>query len=359
MSVSIAVDCMGGDYGLKVTLPAAIAFAASHPQVQLILVGQKDLIETQLAQQERGASVHPNIQIEHASEVVSMQDSVEVALRKKRDSSIRVAADAVKSGRANALVSAGNTGALMAISRYVLKTLPGIERPAIATELPNTKGGSTIVLDLGANAQAEPLHLLQFAVMGAALAAAVQGKERARIGLLNIGEELIKGNDVVKAAGELLRSSPLNFIGNVEGNDIFNGDVDVVVCDGFVGNVALKSSEGVAQMIKTILAEEFDRNFFTRAMKMLAAPALLAIKNRVDHRRYNGAALLGLNGVVIKSHGSMDAFGFECAIKKASDAVEHQILQRTSETILSLHQALNTATSSKEEPLSTPPGVCV
>lgn len=341
MSVSIAIDCMGGDYGLKVTLPAALAFARQHPEVQLILVGQKNLIDAQLAQQRQAGGVYPNIQLQHASEVVSMNDSVEVALRKKRDSSLHVAAQTVKSGRANALVSAGNTGALMAISRYVLKTLPGIERPAIATELPNAKGESTIVLDLGANAQAEPVHLLQFAVMGAALAAAVQGKERARIGLLNIGEELIKGNDVVKAAGELLRQCPLNFIGNVEGDDIFNGSVDVVVCDGFVGNVALKSSEGVAQMIKTILAEEFDRNIFTRAMKILAAPALLAIKHRVDHRRYNGAALLGLNGVVIKSHGSMDAFGFQCAIKKAFDAVEHQVLQRTSETIASMHHALN------------------
>lgn len=351
MGICIALDCMGGDHGICVTVPAAISFAQKHPSVTLLLVGKADEIESYLSRSRAAQSLRARLLIEPATEVVEMHDSVEVALRKKRDSSIRVAANAIKSGKAAALVSAGNTGALMAISRNVLKTLPGIDRPAIATELPNAKGEGTIVLDLGANAQCEPEHLLQFAVMGAALSAAIEGKERARIGLLNIGEEIIKGNDVVKAAGELLRASTLNFIGNVEGNDIFRGTVDVVVCDGFVGNVALKSSEGVAQMIKAILSEEFDRNLFTRLLKLLAAPVLLAIKSRVDHRRYNGAALLGLNGVVIKSHGSMDAFGFEHAIKKAFDAVEHRVLERTSEALASMQHVLTVDAAS---PIASP-----
>jgi phosphate acyltransferase len=344
MSVNIAVDCMGGDHGIDVTTPAAVSFACAHADAHVFLVGKAELIEPRLVRCSGYASVSKRLEIRAASEVVEMNDTVEVALRKKRDSSIRVAANLVKTGEASALVSAGNTGALMAISRYVLKTLPGIERPAIATEIPNVKGAGTIVLDLGANAQCEPEHLLQFAVMGVALSAAIQGKERPTVGLLNIGEEIIKGNDVVKAAGELLRASTLNFIGNVEGNDIFRGSVDVVVCDGFVGNVALKSSEGVAQMIKSVLAEEFDRNALTRLLKLVAAPVLLAIKSRVDHRRYNGAVLLGLNGVVVKSHGGMDAFGFEHALNKAYEAVQHDVLERTSSALGSMHHVLSGAT---------------
>ncbi|MGL4577048.1 MAG: phosphate acyltransferase PlsX [Burkholderiaceae bacterium] len=337
-SIRIAVDCMGGDHGVKVTVPAAIKFALAHPDASVLLVGLEDQIKPQLAS--RAAVLGDRLTVVHASEVVEMHDTVEVALRKKRDSSIRVAANLVKEGRADACVSAGNTGALMAISRYVLKTLPGIDRPAIATELPNSRGDGTIVLDLGANAECLPEHLLQFAVMGAALAQAIEGKETPRVGLLNIGEEVIKGNEVVKAAGELLRASPLNFIGNVEGNDIFKGTADVVVCDGFVGNVALKSSEGVAQMIKAVINEEFGRNPFAKLLKLIAAPVLLRVKDRVDHRRYNGAALVGLNGIVIKSHGSMDAFGFEFAIKRAYDAVKNEALARTSATLAGMQHAL-------------------
>jgi glycerol-3-phosphate acyltransferase PlsX len=336
--IRIAIDCMGGDHGVSVTVPAAIKFALEHSDASVLLVGLEEKIKPYIAS--RAAVLGERLSVVHASEVVEMHDTVEVALRKKRDSSIRVAASLVKDGRADASVSAGNTGALMAVSRYVLKTLPGIDRPAIATELPNSRGDGTIVLDLGANAECLPEHLLQFAVMGAALAQAIEGKESPRVGLLNIGEEVIKGNEVVKAAGELLRASPLNFIGNVEGNDIFKGTVDVVVCDGFVGNVALKSSEGVAQMIKAIINEEFGRSPFAKLLKLVAAPVLLRVKDRVDHRRYNGAALVGLNGIVIKSHGSMDAFGFEFAIKRAYDAVKNRALERTSATLAGMQQAL-------------------
>jgi phosphate acyltransferase len=336
--VTLAVDCMGGDHGIQVTVPAAIQFAASHADASILLVGREEQVKAAIAS--RAASLGERVRIVHAAEVVEMDDPVEVALRKKRDSSIRVAASLVKEGRADACISAGNTGALMAVSRYVLKTLPGIDRPAIATELPNIKGDGTLVLDLGANPECEPHHLLQFAVMGAALAQALDGKETPRIGLLNIGEEIIKGNDIVKAAGELLRASPLNFIGNVEGNDIFKGVADVVVCDGFVGNVALKSSEGVALMIRTIINEEFGRGLLSTLLKVVAAPVLLRVKDRVDHRRYNGAALVGLNGIVIKSHGSMDAFGFEFAIRRGYDAVKNQALARISATLASMQHAL-------------------
>jgi glycerol-3-phosphate acyltransferase PlsX len=340
---------MGGDHGLPVTVPASLRFLDQYPDASILLVGIESQIEAHLHQanhrEVQSLRDTKRLQIIHASEVVTMDDSVEVAMRRKRDSSIRVAATLVKEKRADACVSAGNTGALMAISRYVLKTLPGIDRPAIATELPNMAGGGTVVLDLGANAECEPEHLLQFGVMGAALSCALENTESPRVGLLNIGEEIIKGNEVVKRAGELLRASPLNFIGNVEGNDIYKGTVDVVVCDGFVGNVALKSTEGVAQMIKMIINEEFGRDWFSGAMKVLAAPVLLRIKERVDPRRYNGAALLGLNGIVVKSHGSMDAFGFMHALVKARDAARHQMLERTSQTLAGMRAALQADTS--------------
>ena len=251
------------------------------------------------------------------------------ALRGKRNSSMRVAINLVKEGRADVAVSAGNTGALMAISRFVLKTLDGIDRPAIASALPNQRGGATTMLDLGANVDSSAEHLLQFAVLGAALVSALEGKERPSIGLLNIGEEVIKGNEVVKQAAELLRASPLNFQGNVEGNDIFKGTTDVVVCDGFVGNVALKTSEGLAQMLAGMIKEEFTRGVFSKLAAAVAYPVLKRFKRRVDHRRYNGAALLGLRGIVIKSHGSADAYAFEQALGRGFDAARRQLLDRT------------------------------
>ncbi|CFN71762.1 glycerol-3-phosphate acyltransferase PlsX [Bordetella pertussis] len=268
-----------------------------------------------------------------ATEVVSMDDPVEVALRRKKDSSMRLAAQAVKDGRADACISAGNTGAWMAISRYVLKTLDGIDRPAIATSIPNQTGRATTVLDLGANVDCSAEHLLQFAIMGAALSQAVDHRDRPTVGLLNIGEEIIKGNEVVKEAAELLRASPLNFYGNVEGNDIFKGTVDVVVCDGFVGNVVLKSVEGLAKMLSSVIREEFKRNFITLLAGAFAKPVLNRLRNRVDNRRYNGAALLGLRGVVIKSHGSADAYAFGFALQRAREAVASKLLERTAQTV--------------------------
>jgi len=321
--ITLAVDCMGGDHGSAVVLPACRRFLDAHPKAQVLLVGQPPAL---------AGYAHARASAVPASEVVEMHDTVEVALRRKKDSSMRVAIEQVKSGAAQVAVSAGNTGALMAISRYVLKTLDGIERPAIATQLPNAAGGATTVLDLGANVDCSAQHLLQFAVMGSALVAALTGEEAPRVGLLNIGEESIKGSEVTKRALELLRaagnSGYLNFCGNVEGNDIFKGSADIVVCDGFVGNVALKSSEGVAAMISGFLKQEFGRNLFTRLAAVLAWPVLKALTRRVDHRRYNGAALLGLRGLVFKSHGSADALAFEYALTRAYDAALNQLLER-------------------------------
>lgn len=319
----LAVDCMGGDHGPRVTLAACKQFLEREPQAQLLLVGAEDSLR---------ALVHPRARIVAASEVVAMDDPIEVALRRKKDSSMRVAIREVKEGRAQAAVSAGNTGALMALARYLLKTLDGIDRPAIASPLPNAKGAATTVLDLGANVDCTEQHLLQFAVMGSALVSALNQVEAPSVGLLNIGEEAIKGSEMIKKAGELLRSAAnagdLNFYGNVEGNDIFKGTTDIVVCDGFVGNVALKTSEGLACMIGGFLKEEFSRNILTKLAAMAVYPVLSAFKNRVDYRRYNGAALLGLRGLVFKSHGSADELAFEQALHRAYDAARNNLLDR-------------------------------
>lgn len=321
--ITIAVDCMGGDHGPQITLPACSFFLEKHPDAALIMVGLPDRMA--------GFS-HPRATVVLASEVVAMDDPLEVALRRKKDSSMRVAIQQVKDGAAQVAVSAGNTGALMAISRYILKTLDGIERPAIAGQIPNAKGGATTVLDLGANVDCTAEHLLQFAVMGSALVSVLNSEESPSVGLLNIGEEVIKGNEIIKKAGELLRSAgksgDLNFFGNVEGNDIFKGTVDIVVCDGFVGNVALKTSEGLASMIGSFLKAEFSRNIFTKFSAIVAYSVLNALKNRVDHRRYNGAALLGLRGLVFKSHGSADVLAFGNALNRAYDAARNNLLER-------------------------------
>lgn len=335
MGVTIAIDCMGGDHGPVVTVPAALEFLRSHPQASAILVGREEAITPLLgnANTEFGA----RIRVRAASEVVAMDDPPAIAMRNKKDSSMRVAVDLVKAGEANAAVSAGNTGALMAISRFVLKTLPGIDRPAIATVLPSMKG-HTYVLDLGANVDCSAEHLLQFGVMGAMLVAAIEHKDRPSVGLLNIGEEVIKGNDVVKEAGELLRNSGLNFYGNVEGNDIYEGTVDVVVCDGFVGNVALKTSEGLAQMVGAFLKQEFKRTLFTKLLAVAAMPVLKRFKKRVDHRLYNGAPLLGLRGVVLKSHGSADMLAFGNALSRAAEAASNRLIERISERMASMNE---------------------
>ena len=328
MDVTVAIDCMGGDHGVRVTVPAAIERSRMDPQCRFILVGLEDAIRTELTG--AGVAVGDRFIVRHASEVVTMDEPPANALRGKKDSSMRVAIDLVKSGEAQACVSAGNTGALMAISRFVLKTLPGIDRPAIASMLPTAKG-HTHILDLGANVDCTAEHLLQFAVMGAELVSSVEHKPRPTIGLLNIGEEDIKGNEVVKNAAVLLRESGLNFYGNVEGDDIYKGTTDVVVCDGFVGNVALKTSEGLAQMLRTYLREEFSRNWLTKLAGLIAMPVLNAFKKRVDHRRYNGASLLGLRGVVIKSHGSADIFGYGFAIEHAISEVRTGVLAHITE----------------------------
>ena len=317
---------MGGDHGPHVTVPAALEFQARVPEVDVVLVGVRDALEAELAA--RRAAPGPRLRVHHAAEVVAMDEPPAQALRYKKDSSMRVAIDLVKSGEAHACVSAGNTGALMVISRFVLKTLPGIDRPAIATVLPNMRGAHTYVLDLGANVDCTAEHLLQFGIMGAMLAAAVEHKERPTIGLLNIGVEDIKGNEAVKQAAALLRASGLNFAGNVEGNDIYRGSVDVVVCDGFVGNVALKCSEGVAEMMVATMREEFSRNALTRLAALAAASVLRAFRDRLDPRRYNGASLLGLRGIVVKSHGSADFFAFGQALERAVEEVRNNVLQR-------------------------------
>jgi glycerol-3-phosphate acyltransferase PlsX len=334
MTVRVAIDCMGGDHGLSVTIPAAIAFSDHQPDVHLILVGKSGPIADALRTAGRQAGDKAaRFRIQEATEVVEMDEPVAQALRGKRDSSMRVAIDLVRRGEADACVSAGNTGALMAISRSVLKMIDGIDRPAIAASLPTRTGGQTMVLDLGANVDCDPGHLLQFAVMGCALVSALGGTERPRVGLLNIGEEVIKGNEVVKQAGELLRTSGLNFIGNVEGNDLFAGTADVVVCDGFVGNVALKTSEGLAQMLSGFIREEFTRGPLAKVIAMLAYPVLKRFKQRIDHRRYNGASLIGLRGIVIKSHGSSDAYGFEQALRRGYDASRNGLLRRITDAI--------------------------
>ncbi|NWK44099.1 phosphate acyltransferase PlsX [Ralstonia pickettii] len=348
MTIKLAIDCMGGDHGVGVTIPAAIHFLAAHEDVEMLLVGQPDAIAAQLKRLH--ATANPRVHVVPASEVVSMDDPVEVALRKKKDSSMRVAINQLKDGAAQACVSAGNTGALMAVSRYVLKTLDGIDRPAIATAIPNEKGAGTTVLDLGANADCEPEHLLQFAQMASAMVSVVEQKPRPTVGLLNIGEEVIKGNEVVKQAGELLRASDLNFFGNVEGNDIFKGTTDIVVCDGFVGNVALKSTEGLAKMIGEMLRQEFSRSWFTKLLALAALPVLSRLKRRMDHRRYNGAALLGLRGLVIKSHGSADAYAFEWAIKRAYDAAANGVIARIAQAFESNHDAAGAAPVSTSAP---------
>jgi glycerol-3-phosphate acyltransferase PlsX len=323
MTTTLAVDCMGGDHGPGVTLAACRQFLDHEPEAQLLLVGRADAL---------ASWNHPRGSVVAATEVVAMDDPVEVALRKKKDSSMRVAIQQVKEGRAQAAVSAGNTGALMALARYLLKTVDGIDRPAIAYPLPNAKGGATTVLDLGANVDCTEQHLLQFAVLGSALVSALKHVDAPSVGLLNIGEEVIKGSEVIKRAGELLRSAAangdLNFQGNVEGNDIFKGTTDIVVCDGFVGNVALKTSEGLASMIGGFLKEEFSRNPLTKLAALIALPVLTSFKNRVDYRRYNGAALLGLRGLVFKSHGSADAFAFEQALVRAYDSARNNLLER-------------------------------
>ncbi len=338
MTIKISIDCMGGDHGPSVTIPAALSFLAREAGVELILVGPVDRIKADL--QRLKAAQHPRISVVNATEIVTMDDSLEVALRRKKDSSMRVAISLVKDGQANACVSAGNTGALMALSRYLLKTIPGVERPAICTLIPNQKDRPTYMLDLGANVDCEPHHLHQFALMGSALVGAIEGKAKPTIGLLNVGAEDIKGNDLVKQTAELLRADHakgiLNFYGNVEGNDIFEGTTDIVVCDGFVGNVVLKASEGLGRFVRNALTVEFKRTPLNMLGAFIARGAIKAFSRRMNPSRYNGASLLGLRGLVFKSHGGADAYGYEWAIKRAFDAAKYDVLTQISLSIAEL-----------------------
>ena len=336
---TIAVDVMGGDHGLSVTLPACAAFLRTHPDARLLLVGEQTLIQNELHHYQLELS--ERCQIVHASEIVEMHEAVETALRRKKDSSMRVAINQVKDGQAHAVVSAGNTGALMAIARFVLKTLDGIDRPAIASIMPNMDETGTVVLDLGANVDCTAEHLQQFALMGSSLVAATMAHATAgnpRVGLLNIGHEDMKGNEVVKAAGELLKQTPINFIGNVEGNQIFTGGADVIVCDGFVGNVLLKTSEGLSQMVRQRLTHEFKKSLWRKLAAIFALPAINGFKRSVDNRPFNGAALLGLRGVVIKSHGGADSYAFGFALQRAYNAVAHDMLAKTTAMLAQVHR---------------------
>ena len=337
MDVTLAIDAMGGDHGAAVTIPAAIEHLKQYPRDTIILVGNPETMKAGLLalgihEDEFGA----RLRIHPASQVVEMDEQPQSALRGKKDSSMRVAINLVKSGEASACISAGNTGALMATARYVLKTIPGIDRPAIASYLP-TKNGQVCMLDLGANTDCTPEHLLQFAMMGSILVKTLEHKPNPTVGLLNIGSEDIKGNEVVKQAAILLRASDLNFYGNVEGNDIFNGVTDLVVCDGFVGNVALKTAEGVAKMMGGFLKEGFTQSWYTKFAALVSMPVLKAFKHRLDHRRYNGASFLGLRGIVVKSHGSADVFAFRYAIEKGAEEARESMWQHISEHVEKWH----------------------
>jgi len=347
MPVTVAIDAMGGDHGPAVTLSAALRFLEETPDARVIAVGLGGPLEAALARQKSPAL--DRLVLHAVTEVVEMHEPPADALRKKKDSSMRVAINLVKDEVAQACVSAGNTGALMAISRFVLKMLPGIDRPAIAAQMPTRQGGVVTVLDLGANVNCSPEQLGQFAAMGTALVAAVEGIERPSVGLLNVGEEQIKGNELAKQTGELLRASGLNFYGNVEGDDIFKGTTKVVVCDGFVGNVALKASEGIAKLLYELLKAEFTRNFLTRAAAVVAFPVLLAFKRRIDPRRYNGATLIGLKGVVVKSHGSADSLAFKYALHKAYAEAAHGVLDKIAQRMATMPQ-LTPATATPNVP---------
>jgi len=329
---------MGGDHGPAVTVAAAVKFVIREPEAELVLVGLEGPIRAEL--KKNRATDHPRLSVLHASEMVTMDDPIETALRRKKDSSMRVAINLLKDNEVQACVSAGNTGALMAISRYVLKTLPGVDRPAICTLLPNQKDKPTYMLDLGANVDCEPEHLHQFALMGSALVSAMEGNPKPTVGLLNVGEEDIKGNEVVKLTAKLLRADhekgTLNFYGNVEGDDIFKGTTDIVVCDGFVGNVVLKASEGLGRFVRTVLKAEFTSGPLNFIGAMIARGAIKAIAKRMNPSRYNGASLLGLRGLVFKSHGGADAYSFEWAIRRAFEAAKLDVLARISTSIVAL-----------------------
>lgn len=325
--MTIAVDAMSGDYGVRVCVPAALAMARENPALIIILVGDREVLEPMVP-----AGLSGQVRVQHSSEIVAMDEKPVDALRKKKDSSMRVAIDLVKQGEADACVSAGNTGALMATAKFVLKTLPGIDRPAIMSAVPAI-GGHTHMLDLGANSECSAEQLFQFGVMGSVVAKDFHGMTSPRVGLLNIGSEELKGNETVREAHALLKASALNYVGFVEGNDIFRGTVDVVVTDGFTGNISLKTMEGAAQMISYSMREEFSRGWLRKLQALISLPALRAMRARMDPRRYNGASLLGLNGIVVKSHGSADELAFQNALRTAVVEIEKDVPQQIRQTL--------------------------
>lgn len=347
--ITLAIDAMGGDAGLSVTIPAALDFLQEKPDTQLILVGNETAIRNALGQH----AEHERLKIVHAAEVVGMDEAPQSALKNKKDSSMRVAITQVKEGAAQAAVSAGNTGALMATARFVLKTLPGIDRPAIAKFMPSKGGGLALMLDLGANVDCSAAQLLQFAVMGGELFGALYPRNsQPRIGLLNVGTEDIKGGSIIKEAHQQLQNSPLNFVGNVEGDAVFSGEVDVVVADGFTGNAVLKAIEGAVKFIGGVIREEFSRNWLNKLAALLAFPTLRGFKNRLDPRRFNGAIFLGLRGIVIKSHGGADVEAFKYALLEAYHEVESGSMAKIEQGIATQMARLKAAAD--DTPASAP-----
>ncbi len=328
--ITIAIDAMGGDHGLEVTIPASLTVVDSHHQVKLILVGIETQIREKLGQ--LNCADRDRISFQPASEIVAMDDPPAFSIRRKKDSSMRVAINLVKDGLADACVSAGNTGALMGTAKFVLGTIRGIDRPAICALLPGISG-STYMLDLGANVDVSPEILFQFAIMGSQLIESYEGRSNPSVGLLNIGVEEDKGDETIRAAAELFKNSSLNYIGYVEADHIFMGDTDLIVCDGVLGNVALKASEGVAQFIQSTIRREFTSSAFSKLSALVSRRTLNAIRNRLDHRRYNGANLIGLNAVVVKSHGGTDTTGFRHAIEYAIKAAGSGLVARISQRI--------------------------
>ncbi len=320
--IRISIDCMSGDNGIEAIVPAAVSFSKEYSDTTLILVGKEEQIKEKL--ESENLKLNDRLLIQNATQVVEMDEAPALAMRGKKDSSMRVAINLVKEGQADAAISAGNTGALMATGRFVLKTLPGIDRPAICTAIPAATG-HTYMLDLGANIDSTSQHLYQFAVMGSELSSAIDGIDKPRVGLLNIGSEDMKGNEQVKAAHEILQNGEFNYIGFVEGDDIFHGDVDVIVCDGFVGNVALKTSEGLAKMLSNEIKAGYMQSLYTKFAALVSLPVIKKFRKRFDHRRYNGASFLGLKGIVVKSHGGADSFAFANALGIARKAVIEKV----------------------------------
>ena len=323
MQHKISVDAMGGDFGPPVTVPASLKILKKYENISIVLVGDSDKI-TKILKKKKSLN-HPRISVHHTTQVVGMDELPQSALKNKKDSSMRVSINLVKEGVVDACVSAGNTGALMATARFVLRMLPGIDRPAISSELPSDNG-TTCMLDLGANADCTPEQLLQFGIMGSILTNVLHKKNNPSIGLLSNGSESMKGSEVVKKSAELFRDSHLNFYGNVEGDDIFKGTTDVVVCDGFTGNISLKTTEGLAKMMANFLTLEFKRNWLTKISAIIALPVLRRFKKRLDPRRYNGASFLGLNGIVVKSHGGADEFAFIHALETTISESENDVI---------------------------------